>query len=115
MRIRNDYKTELFRYCLYGIEEIKLENKFQFTFDEEITCRYLNTIIIEVDSAIFKIKNRSSLKEQRREFKNHWKSLLQNIKDPSNKELRAKIVTGMIKGENVALMKDVDFYSQEKL
>ena len=64
---RKAFKIELFRYCLYGLEEIKAErremNEEEIAFDDEKSYDHVRQIVHGVDEAFFTIKNKAELKE----------------------------------------------------
>lgn len=80
--------------------------------NETSIYHHVKKVVNRISDAIFRIKNNSEIREEKREFKNHWRALLQNIKDPENVQFRSKILTGIYTGEKIAKMVETDFYSK---
>lgn len=118
-KYRFECKEKLFFYLCSGFEELRglapqelSENERDLLAqDPYIVIKKLATLI---DSAMIKILNKGDKSDIGREYKKHWETLLGNLKDESNLELKRKILSGSMEPATVATANETDFYTQAK-
>jgi hypothetical protein len=74
-------------------------------------CRKISFII---DLELLKILNKNDRQEIGREYKSQWDTLLMNVKDDLNFELKRKILNRTFVPQKIALASDIDFFTTAK-
>ena len=67
-----------------------------------------------IDASMVKLLNKGDRNDISRQYKNQWETLLNNIKDDSNLELKRKILTRVFEPTKIALASEIDFFTQAK-
>lgn len=68
----------------------------------------------QIDAAFVKILNKGDKNDVSRQYKTQWETLLNNIKDQNNLELKRKILSGTFEPIKMATANEIQFFTYAK-
>jgi hypothetical protein len=71
-------------------------------------------MVFVVDLEMLKILNKNDRHEVSREYKGQWETLLNNIREETNLELKRKILNRSFVPQKIAIASDIDFFTAAK-
>ena len=118
-RYRFECKEKLFKYLCFGLGQMKEMPPKELSEAEKAVTEqdpyYLvKRIATTIDAALVRTLNRGDRMDVSREYKNQWETLLTNIKDEQNLELKRKILSGQFEAGKIALANEIDFFTSIK-
>lgn len=118
-KFRFECKEKLFFYLCYGFEELRELSKEELSEGEQgvvgrncyEVCR---KAAFEIDLEMVKLLNKGDRHDISREYKQQFETLLNNIKDEANCELKRRILNGSFPPSRVAVANEIDFFTTAK-